>query len=50
MWEDLEALVRFFGDADAVRVAEVADRSVDEIDALADGTERRRVVHAARVT
>ncbi len=32
MWEDLEALVRFFGDADAVRVAEVADRSVDEID------------------
>jgi glycine/D-amino acid oxidase-like deaminating enzyme len=37
MWEDLEALVRFFGDADAVRVAEVAQRSVDEIEAfLAD--------------
>jgi glycine/D-amino acid oxidase-like deaminating enzyme len=32
MWEDLEALVRFFGDDDAVRVAEVADRSVEEID------------------
>jgi glycine/D-amino acid oxidase-like deaminating enzyme len=31
MWEDLEALVRFFGDADALHVAEVAHRSVDEI-------------------
>src|SRR5436305_2120491 len=33
MWEDLEALVRFFGDADAVRVAETAQRSVGEIEA-----------------
>ena len=32
MWEDLEALVRFFGDADALRVANVAHRSVDEIE------------------
>jgi len=32
MWEDLEALVRFFGDADALRVAEVAHRSVGEIE------------------
>jgi len=32
MWEDLEALVRFFGEADAVRVAEAAQRSVDEIE------------------
>src|SRR4051812_9180296 len=31
MWEDLEALARVFGDADALRVAEVAQRSVDEI-------------------
>jgi glycine/D-amino acid oxidase-like deaminating enzyme len=37
MWEDLETLVRFFGDRDAVHVAEVAQRSVDEISAfLAD--------------
>jgi glycine/D-amino acid oxidase-like deaminating enzyme len=33
MWEDLEALVRFFGDADALRVAEAGQRSVDEIEA-----------------
>jgi len=33
MWEDLEALVRFFGEADAVHVAETAQRSVDEIEA-----------------
>jgi glycine/D-amino acid oxidase-like deaminating enzyme len=33
MWEDLEALVRFFGEADALRVARVAQRSVDEIEA-----------------
>ena len=33
MWEDLEALVRFFGEEDAVRVAEAAQRSVDEIEA-----------------
>jgi glycine/D-amino acid oxidase-like deaminating enzyme len=32
MWEDLEALVRFFGDVDALRVAEVAHRSADEIE------------------
>jgi glycine/D-amino acid oxidase-like deaminating enzyme len=32
MWEDLEALVRFFGDEDAVRVADVAHRSIDEIE------------------
>jgi glycine/D-amino acid oxidase-like deaminating enzyme len=32
VWEDLEALVRFFGDADAVHTAEVAHRSVDEIE------------------
>ena len=32
MWEDLEALVRFFGDAEALRVANVAHRSVDEIE------------------
>jgi glycine/D-amino acid oxidase-like deaminating enzyme len=36
MWEDLEALVRFFGDEDAVRVATVAHRSVDEIAAWAE--------------
>jgi glycine/D-amino acid oxidase-like deaminating enzyme len=35
MWEDLETLVRFFGDEDAVRIAEVAQRSVDEIEAWA---------------
>jgi glycine/D-amino acid oxidase-like deaminating enzyme len=34
-WEDLEALVRFFGDRDALRVAETAQRSVGEIDAWA---------------
>lgn len=34
-WEDLEALVRFFGDRDALRVAETAQRSVSEIDAWA---------------
>jgi glycine/D-amino acid oxidase-like deaminating enzyme len=33
MWEDLEALVRFFGEANALRVAETAQRSVDEIEA-----------------
>jgi glycine/D-amino acid oxidase-like deaminating enzyme len=33
MWEDLEALVRFFGDGGAVRVAEAAQRSVDAIEA-----------------
>jgi len=33
MWEDLEALIRFFGEADALRVAETAHRSVDEIEA-----------------
>ncbi|MGZ5288280.1 MAG: NAD(P)/FAD-dependent oxidoreductase [Actinomycetota bacterium] len=33
MWEDLEALVRFFGEADALRVARTAQRSVDEIEA-----------------
>jgi glycine/D-amino acid oxidase-like deaminating enzyme len=33
MWEDLEALVRFFGTADALRVAATAQRSVDEIEA-----------------
>ena len=32
MWEDLEALVRFFGDTDALRVADIAQRSVDEIE------------------
>ena len=32
LWEDLEALVRFFGEADALRVAHVAQRSVDEIE------------------
>jgi glycine/D-amino acid oxidase-like deaminating enzyme len=31
MWEDLPALVRFFGDEDALRVARTAQRSVDEI-------------------
>jgi glycine/D-amino acid oxidase-like deaminating enzyme len=37
LWEDLEALVRFFGEADALRVAHVAQRSVDEIETwLAD--------------
>jgi glycine/D-amino acid oxidase-like deaminating enzyme len=33
LWEDLEALLRFFGDAGAVRVADAAARSVDEIEA-----------------
>jgi len=37
MWEDLEALVRFFGDADAVRIADTAQRSVDEIEAFLAG-------------
>jgi len=32
-WEDLPNLVRRFGDADGVRIAEVAHRSVDEIEA-----------------
>ncbi|MGZ8661666.1 MAG: NAD(P)/FAD-dependent oxidoreductase, partial [Actinomycetota bacterium] len=32
MWEDLEALVRFFGEADALRVARTAQRSVYEIE------------------
>ena len=31
MWEDLEALVRLFGETDALRVAETAQRSVGEI-------------------
>jgi len=39
MWEDLEALIRFFGEADAMRVAETAQRSVDEIDAWLDANE-----------
>ncbi len=33
MWEDLEALTRFFGEAEALRVARTAQRSVDEIEA-----------------
>jgi len=33
MWEDLPNLVRVFGDRDAVRVANTAQRSVDEIEA-----------------
>jgi glycine/D-amino acid oxidase-like deaminating enzyme len=33
MWEDLEALVRFFGETEALRVAATAQRSVDEIEA-----------------
>ncbi len=37
LWEDLEALVRFFGDADAVRVAEAAQRSVGEIEVFLAG-------------
>jgi len=37
MWEDLEALVRVFGDEDAIRVAEMAHRSVDEIQAFLAG-------------
>ena len=32
MWDDLEALVRFFGDDGALTVAEAAQRSVDEIE------------------
>jgi glycine/D-amino acid oxidase-like deaminating enzyme len=36
MWEDLEALVRFFGETDALRVAETAQRSVGEIEAWLD--------------
>jgi glycine/D-amino acid oxidase-like deaminating enzyme len=32
LWEDLEALVRFFGAADALRVAHVAQQSVEEIE------------------
>jgi glycine/D-amino acid oxidase-like deaminating enzyme len=36
MWEDLEALVRFFGETDALRVAEAAQRSVGEIEAWLD--------------
>ncbi len=32
VWDDLETLVRFFGDADALRIAEIAQRSVDEIE------------------
>ncbi len=35
MWEDLEALVRFFGDTGALRIAEAAQRSVGEIEAWA---------------
>lgn len=34
-WEDVEALVRFFGDRDTLRIAETAQRSVGEIDAWA---------------
>jgi glycine/D-amino acid oxidase-like deaminating enzyme len=37
MWEDLEALVRFFGDTEAVHLAQVAQRSVDEIEAFLAG-------------
>ena len=33
VWEDLETLVEFFGDDDALRIAHIAHRSVDEIDA-----------------
>ena len=36
MWEDLEALVRFFGETEALRVAEAAQRSVGEIEAWLD--------------
>jgi glycine/D-amino acid oxidase-like deaminating enzyme len=36
MWEDLEALVRFFGETEAVRMAEAAQRSVGEIEAWLD--------------
>jgi len=36
MWEDLEALVRFFGDDDALRVAHAAQRSVAEIEGWLD--------------
>jgi len=32
VWEDLETLVAFFGDEDALRVAQTAHRSVDEIE------------------
>jgi glycine/D-amino acid oxidase-like deaminating enzyme len=38
MWEDLEALIRFFGERDAVRVAETTQRSVDEIASWLDAT------------
>jgi glycine/D-amino acid oxidase-like deaminating enzyme len=37
MWEDLEALVRLFGDDEAVRMADAAQRSVDEISAFLAG-------------
>ena len=37
MWEDLETLVRLFGDIEAVRVATVAHRSVDEIEGFLAG-------------
>jgi glycine/D-amino acid oxidase-like deaminating enzyme len=37
MWEDLEALVRFFGDDGALRVAQAAQRSVDEISTFLAG-------------
>jgi glycine/D-amino acid oxidase-like deaminating enzyme len=33
MWEDLEALIRMFGEAEALRLAETAHRSVGEIGA-----------------
>jgi glycine/D-amino acid oxidase-like deaminating enzyme len=36
MWDDLEGLVRFFGEPDALRVAETAQRSVGEIEAWLD--------------
>ena len=36
MWEDLPALVRFFGDEGALRVAHAAHRSVDEIQEWCD--------------
>ncbi len=36
MWEDLEALVRFFGDTEALRVAEAAQGSVGEIEGWLD--------------
>ena len=50
VWEDLETLVRFFGDDDALRVAHTAHRSVGEIEAWLDAQRCRRVVHARRAS